>query len=161
MTFHVPRSGTRGPLGEDWVPLVQVLAAMITLAAEHVTLQVYTAFDGDCGPYVQTLHEDDGALHIEAVSNEYLDPEIGPDAINSLLEMGWNPPDEDGLPNFHRFIPSDDVRPGEVAEFLVRTLRDVYLVSPQDRFECAPEALCREVVRGDFGFRPNVGIQFT
>ena len=155
MTFHVPRSGTRGPLGEDWVPLVQVLAAMITLAPEHVTLQVHTEFDCGCGPYVQTLQEDDGALHIEAVSNEFLDPEIGPDAINTLLEMGWNPPDDDGLPNFHRLIPSEDVAPGDVAAFLVRTLRDVYLVTPRDRFECAPEELCRQILSGEYGPRPS------
>ena len=158
MTFHVPRSGTRGPLSEDWVPLVQVLAAMITLAPEQVVLQVHTQFDGDCGPYVQTLQEDDGALHVEAVSNEFLDPEIGPDAINTLLEMGWEPPCEDGLPNFHRFIPSEDVTPGDVAAFLLRTLRDVYLVSPRDRFEFMPDELCRAVLRGDYGFVPSLDI---
>lgn len=153
--MNLPEHGIGRPLGVEWASLVQILAAMITLAPEQVVLQVHTQFDRDCGPYVQTLQEDDGALHIEAVSNEFFDPEIGPDAINTLLEMGWEPPCEDGLPNFFRFIPSEDVAPGEVAAFLVRTLRDVYLVTPRDRFECAPEELCREILSGEYGPRPS------
>ena len=153
--MNLPEHGIGRPLGVEWASLVQILAAMITLAPEQVVLQVHTQFDRDCGPYVQTLQEDDGALHIEAVSNEFLDPEIGPDAINTLLEMGWESPCEDGLPNFFRFIPSEDVAPGEVAAFLVRTLRDVYLVTPRDRFECAPEELCREILSGEYGPRPS------
>lgn len=153
--MNLPEHGIGRPLGVEWASLVQILAAMITLAPEQVVLQVHTQFDRDCGPYVQTLQEDDGALHIEAVSNEFLDPEIGPDAINTLLEMGWEPPCEDGLPNFFRFIPREDVAPGEVAAFLVRTLRDVYLVTPRDRFECAPEELCREILSGEYGPRPS------
>jgi len=42
-------------LGPDWEPLVQVLAAMITLSPEFVVLQAYTPHDHDSGPYVQTL----------------------------------------------------------------------------------------------------------
>lgn len=156
--MNLPEHGTDRPLGVEWTSLVQILAAMITLAPEQVVLQAHTQFDGDCGPYLQTLQEEDGALHIEAVSNEFLDPEIGPDAINTLLEMGWEPPREEGLPNFFRFIHSEDVRPGEVADFLVRTFRDVYLVSPHDRFEFMPDELCRAVVRGDYGFTPRLDI---
>jgi len=155
---NLPEQGTDRPLGVEWTSLVQILAAMITLAPEQVVLQVHTQFDGDCGPYVQTLQEEDGALHIEAVSNEFLDPEIGPDAINTLVEMGWEPPREDGLPNFFRFIHGEEVRPGEVADFLVRTLRDVYLVSPHDRFEFMPDELCRAVLRGDYGVTPRLDI---
>ena len=156
--MNLPEHGTDRPLGGEWTSLVQILAAMITLAPEQVVLQVHTQFDGDCGPYVQTLQEEDGALHIEAVSNEFLDPEIGPDAINTLLEMGWEPPREDGLPNFFRLIHGEDFRPGEVADFLVRTLRDVYLVSPHDRFEFMPDELCHAVLRGDYGFTPRLDI---
>lgn len=156
--MDLPQHGTDRPLGTEWTSLVQILAAMITLAPEQVVLQVHTNYDGACGPYVQTLQEEDGALHIEALSNEFLDPPMGPDAINSLLEMGWEPPCDDGLPNFFRFIHSDDVRPGEVADFLVRTLRDVYLVQSTDRFECMPDELCRAVVRGDYGFKPSIYI---
>ena len=155
----MPEHGTGRPLDDSWSPLVKVLSAMITLAPSHVVLQVYTAYDGDCGPYVQTLQEEDGALHVEAVSNAYVDPPIGPDATNTLLEMGWNPPDDDGLPNFHRLFASGDVRPGEVADFLLRTLRDVYLVTPNDEFECSPHELCEAIVQGECGSAPILGVR--
>ena len=155
--MELPEHGTDRPLEEAWAPLVTVLAAMITLSPVHVTLQVFTDYDGECGPYVQTLHEEDGDLYMEAVSNTYIDPEIGPDATNTLLEMGWNPPDDD-FPNFYRFIPSSEARPGEVADLLLRTLRDVYLVKPTDTFECSPDDLCAAILRGDYGPVSTAGI---
>jgi len=148
------------PLDPIWDPLVETLAAMIILSAEYVVLQVATPHDGTCGPYIQTLQEEDGALTIEAVSNEFIDPPLGPDAINTLREMGWTAPDgEDGLPNFRIFLEADEVEPGQVARFLVATLRDVYLVTPRDSFELAPLELFVQVVDGEFGNRP--GIAFT
>jgi hypothetical protein len=115
---------------------------MITLSSEYVVLQVYTPHDRECGPYVQILQEEDGALHLEAASNQFLDPQIGPDAINTLREMGWDDPEGvDGIPNFKIFLRPDEVSPGEVARFLVATLRDAYLVTPNDSFEFAPPEL--------------------
>lgn len=144
-----------------WNPLVETLAAMITLSSEFVVLQVTTPHDGECGPYVQTLQEDDGALTLEAVSNEYIDPPLGLDAINTLRELGWTAPDgeEEGLPNFRIFLEADEVEPGQVARFLVATLRDVYLVTPKDSFQLEPMELFVQVVEGEFGQRP--GLIFT
>lgn len=142
-----------------WDPLVKTLAAMITLSSEYVVLQVETPYDGHCGPYVQTLQEEDGALTLEAASNEFLDPPLGPDALNTLIELGWSAPgDEEGLPNFSMFLNAEQVDPGSVARFLVLTLRDAYLVSPHDSFEFAPLDLFVDVVHGEFGERP--GLQF-
>lgn len=139
-------------LDPDWDPLVEALAAMITLSSEYVVLQVYTRHDVQCGPYVQTLQEGDGALHLEAASNHFLDSPIGPDAINSLRSMGWIDPDaEDGIPNHHIFLEPDDVSPGTVARFLVKTLRDCYLVTPRDSLEFAPPELLLQLVNGDLG----------
>lgn len=156
----LPEHGTNRPLDDSWTPLVKVLSAMITLAPVHVTLQVFTDFDGECGPYVQTLHEDEGDLYMEAVSNAYLDPEIGPDSVNTLLELGWNPPDDD-FPNFFRYIPSSDVRPGDVADFLLRTLRDAYLVKPTDTFEFSPDDLSAAILRGDYGSVSIAGLRLS
>lgn len=140
-----------------WEPLVQVLAAMIVLSSEFVVLQVYTPDRGDCGPYVQTLQEDEGALTLEAASNEFLNPQIGPDATNTLAELGWSSPDpEDGLPNFTMLVEAEDVDPGRVATFLVKTLRDAYLVSPKDKFQFAPGKLFQEIMRGEFGSSPDL-----
>ena len=134
-----------------WTPLVEALAAMITLSSEYVVLQVYTQQDADCGPYIQTLQED-GALHLEAASNQFLSPKIGPDAINSLRELGWDDPDDDdGIPNFKIFLRSEEASPGVVARFLVVTLRDAYLVTPNDSYEFAPPELFVQIVAGEFG----------
>ena len=139
-------------LEPEWEPLVEALAAMITLSSEYVVLQVYTQHDNQCGPYVQTLQEEEGALHLEAASNEFLDPPMGPDAIKSLQAMGWNDPDpEDEIPNHHIFLEPDEVSPGTVARFLVKTLRDCYLVTPTDTFELAPPELLLQVVTGQVG----------
>jgi hypothetical protein len=139
-------------LEPEWNALVEAFAAMITLSSEYVVLQVYTRHDNQCGPYVQTLQEEDGALHLEAASNQFLDPPIGPDAVNSLRAMGWIDPDpEDGIPNHHIFLEPDDVSPGTVARFLVRTLRDCFLVTPRDSFEFAPPELFLQIVTGEFG----------
>jgi len=139
-------------LEPTWTPLVEALAAMITLSSEYVVLQVYTQHDDDCGPYIQTLQEEDGALHLEAASNQFLSPKIGPDAINSLRELGWDDPDDgDGIPNFKIFLRPEEASPGVVARFLVATLRDAYLVTPNDSFEFAPPELFVEIVAGEFG----------
>jgi len=91
-------------------------------------------------------------MTLEAASNEFLDPQVGPDAINTLLEMGWSPPTkEDGLPNFTVFLEPDRIFPGAVARFLITTLRDAYLVTPQDRFELAPQELFIDIATGAFG----------
>jgi hypothetical protein len=139
-------------LGAEWNALIETLAAMITLSSEYVVLQVYTPHDNACGPYVQTLQEEDGALHLEAASNQFLDPKIGPDAINTLREMGWDEPTNDeGIPNFKIFLRSEEASPGEVARFLVATLRDAYLVTTHDSFEFAPPELFVQIVSGEFG----------
>lgn len=135
-----------------WTPLVEALAAMITLSSEYVVLQVYTPHDVSCGPYVQTLQEEDGALHLEAASNQFLDPKIGPDAINTLRGLGWDDPeDEDGIPNFKIFLDPEQVSPGVIARFLIATLRDAYLVTPNDSFEFAPPELFIQLAAGEFG----------
>ena len=154
----IPEHGTSRPLDDSWTPLVKVLSAMITFAPSHVVLQVHTAYDVGCGPYVQTQQEEDGALHAEAVSNKFADPPIGPDAMNTLREMGWNLPNED-VPNFHRRIEANAVRPEDVASLLLRTLRDAYLITPSNEFECGPHDLCDAIVQGEFGSVPILGLR--
>jgi hypothetical protein len=66
--------------------------------------------------------------------------------------MGWTDPDlNNEIPNHQIFLEPDDVSPGTVARFLVKTLRDCYLVTPRDAFEFAPPELFLQVVAGDFG----------
>ena len=148
---------TRPPLEPAWGSLVQTIAAMITLAPEYVVVQVHTDDGPNGGPYVQTLVEEDGALTIEASSNTFLDTPIDDGAIEILHSLGWNDPDpEFHLPNFHQFLQADDVKPGLIAELLVRTLRDGFAVSEKVSFEMAPHQLFTEIVNGEYGDKPGM-----
>lgn len=142
-----------------WNSLVETVAAMITLAPEYVVLQTYSPEGQELGAYVQTLQEEDGALTLEASSDTYFPGLINPDSLNTLHELGWEDPSEFGLPNYNIFLQSDEVKPGEVAAFLVLTLRDVYGITPSHQFECAPQELFIQIVHGEFGKAP--GLRFS
>ena len=145
------------PLEPAWGSLVRTIAAMITLAPEYVVVQVHTDDGPDGGPYVQTLVEEDGAMTIEASSNTFLDTLIDDRAIEVLHSLGWNDPDpEFQLPNFHQFLQGEDVKPGLIAELLVRTLRDGYGVNQKASFEMAPLQLFTEVINGEYGDKPGM-----
>jgi hypothetical protein len=148
---------TQPPLEPAWASLVETIAAMITLAPEYVVVQVHTDDGPNGGPYVQTLVEEDGALTIEASSNTFLDTPIDDGAIEILHSLGWNDPDpEFHLPNFHQFLQAEDVKPGFIADLLVRTLRDGFAVSQKASFEMAPHQLFAEIVNGEYGDKPGM-----
>ena len=127
---------TGSPLEPIWDSLIRTIAAMVTLAPEYVVVQV---------------HGDDGYLTLEAASNEFLDVPLSVEASSVLIEMGWSSPEPDeGAPNYF-YVIGPESTPGEIADFLVRTLRDVYKVSTSAAFEMAPLELFIEVVDGEFG----------
>ena len=135
----------------DWEPLVKTVSLMIELAPEYVVVQVHGLDGPDGGPYVQTLREADGAMTLEAASNVFLDDQISPDSIEILKEMGWrNPEPEDGLPNFYCTV--DELNTSdETANFLTRTLRDVYGVTTGAVFELAPHEIFMDIIGGRYG----------
>ena len=150
---------TSPSLEADWQPLVSTIAAMVTLAPEHVVVQVHSDDGPNGGPYVQTLCEEDGAMTLEAASNVFLDQKLSHEAIELLQSMGWSEPEPDiGLPNHHCMVSADSAAPGDIAEFLVRTLRDVYGVTTSAVFEMAPYDLFVSVLNGEYGV--ETGMQF-
>jgi len=145
--------------GNEWDSLIKTIAAMVTLAPEYVVVQVHGADGPHGGPYVQTLREDDGYVTLEASSNAFLDRPLNDGAIGNLIEMGWNTPEPDsGMPNFF-CSASLDSTPGEIAEFLVRIMRDVYEVPAEAEFELALLDLFVDIVIGEFG--PPTGMIFV
>jgi len=134
-----------------WGSLVRTIAAMVTLAPEYVVVQVHGADGPNGGPYAQTLREDDGYMTLEASSNAFLDVPLEASAMATLMTMGWDEPrPEDGLPNYIRTV-GPDATPGDIAEFLVVTLRDVYKVPTNAVFELAPLQLFMDVIHGEYG----------
>lgn len=148
---------THSPLKPDWGSLVRTIAAIITLSQEYVVIQVHDEDGPNGGPYVQTLLEEDGAMTIEASSNTFLNTPIDDRAIGVLHLLGWNDPDLAlQHPNFNQLMQGEDVRPGAIAELLVRTLRDGYAVNHKASFEMAPLQLFIDVINGDYGEKPGM-----
>ena len=130
--------------------LVSFVAALVALTDDVVVVNVSSS-DEHPEVYVQLCREDDGALTLEAVSNQFLSRELTPDQISTLHAMGWNDPLDGEMPNFNRFVPARETAPGEIAEFLVRTLINVYGTLPSDRHTFAPFHLASSLLNGAFG----------
>lgn len=130
--------------------LIAFVAAMVALTDDSVVVNV-DATDAHPEVYVQLCREDDGALTLEAISNQFLDRPLTPDQVATLHSLGWEDPREEGLPNFHQFIEQRATAPGAVAEILVRTLQQVYGTEPGDAHQFAPFELASNLLSGAFG----------
>ena len=130
--------------------LIKFVAALIALTDDVVVINVETERYPD-GVYVQLCREDDGALTIEAVSNRYLTPPLTPDEITALHALGWEDPREEDLPNHVRYLEPEQTAPGDVAEFLVRTLQRVYGTKPSDLHQFAPNTVVQSLLKGEHG----------
>ena len=84
-------------------PLVSILTTYIEHKVDHFTLQTYGGQYID-GPYVQALQEHDNILLIEAVSNEFLNPQLDEAGQQTMLFLGWRFFPERYLPNYAQFI---------------------------------------------------------
>jgi hypothetical protein len=122
-------------IAEAWLSITKQLAAFIESANDLLIIQTHSARYEACHPYLQICYEDDGAMTIEAVSNQFLRPKLSIDAQNTMLELGWELSDEPALPNYFRFLHKEDANPEFVAELFTRTLRCAYGITPQDSIE--------------------------
>lgn len=124
-------------LPDYYGPIVDLLKSYIDQRPNHFTLQ---AEGGryQVAPYVQALQEHDNVLLIEAVSNQFLRPEISPDGHSALLFMGWRFYPETYLPNYSQFIDQSIVPSEEIALKMARALYFGYGVDDSFLFEIAP-----------------------
>ena len=118
--------------------LVTVIATYIEHKVDHFTLQTYGGGYTD-GPYVQALQEHDNILLIEASSNEFLDPQLGQQGLQTMLFLGWRFYPEKYLPNYAQFIDQSKQSPREIAEIMVKALHFAYGVDETYTFEIAPQ----------------------
>ena len=117
--------------------LIQVLETYISKGTDHFTLQTYGGNYID-GPYVQALQEHDNVLLIEAISNEYLKPELLEAGQQAMLFMGWRFYPEKYLPNYAQFIDQSKFSPREIAVKMAQALHFAYGVDDSFRFEIMP-----------------------
>lgn len=130
--------------------LVKFIAALAALTDDVVVVNVESDRYPD-GVYVQLCREDDGALTLEAVSSRFLESPLTPDEVSVMESLGWEDPRDDDLPNYTRYLEPRATSPGEVAEFLVKTLHRVYGTKPSDLHQFAPEPLVRSLLKGEHG----------
>ena len=118
--------------------LVTVIATYIEHKVDHFTLQTYGGGYTD-GPYVQALQEHDNILLIEASSNEFLDPQLGQQGLQTMLFLGWRFYPEKYLPNYAQFIDQSKLSAREIAEIMVKALHFAYGVDETYTFEIGPK----------------------
>lgn len=119
--------------------LLGTVAAALTLVTDYFQLDAHTARRSE-GIYVQGEIEDDGTLFVEAPSNEFIRPALPANKVSLLIDLGWQPPNDE-IPNFWRTFPPGQLAPGQVASVLVRTLMQVYGVTADDEFTLSPASL--------------------
>jgi hypothetical protein len=119
-------------------PLVSILSTYIEHKVDHFTLQTYGGQYVD-GPYVQALQEHDNVLLIEAVSNDFLNPQMDESGQQTMLFLGWRFYPERYLPNYAQFIDQSKTSPREIAEIMVRALHFAYGIDETYTFELGPK----------------------
>jgi hypothetical protein len=119
---------------KGWLEITEMFEKAIAVADDLLIIDTETDHYEDCQPYLQICFEDDGAMTIEAVSNQFLKPGLSPDAQNSMAELGWQLSDERS-PNYFQFLLKDDAHPKVIARLFAQTLRIVYGITPADTIE--------------------------
>ena len=117
--------------------IIEILTTYIEHKADHFTLQTYGG-DYINGPYVQALQEHDNILLIEAISNEFLVPELNEHGQQAMVFMGWRFFPERYLPNYAQFIDQSQLSPREIAIKMAQALHFAYGVDDTYTFEIAP-----------------------
>ena len=131
--FEIPSDAVQ--IAEEWLSITKLLAEWIEKADDLLIIQTHSERYTSCHPYLQICYEDDRAMTIEAVSNNFLRPQLPIDAQNTMLELGWELTDEPGLPNYFKFLHEEDASPVQVAELFTLTLRNAYGITLQDAIE--------------------------
>ena len=117
--------------------IIEILTTYIEHKTDHFTLQTYGG-DYINGPYVQALQEHDNVLLIEAISNEFLVPELSEHGQQAMVFMGWRFFPERYLPNYAQFIDQSQLSPREIAIKMAQALHFAYGVDETFSFEIAP-----------------------
>jgi len=127
-----------GPLDTAWALVVRQVAGSLDAMTSFLTVNVSGTTREQCEPYVQASRGDQGIMLLEAVSDNNLNAPLSATARNTLSYLGWCEPDNNDQ---NHYIVLSSHRPAntQVAEFLVRTLLDVYGVNSSCEFEYSTE----------------------
>lgn len=121
-------------LDENWGEIVSYLYWGLDTMELFVTVVASGEIRERCEPYVQAAKIDNNSIVLEAISDNFSDAPLSPLARDVLNELGWTQPNEEN-DNHHILLgpgrPSNDL----IARFMILTLRDVYGVTPENKFD--------------------------
>ena len=129
----VPDNAVKDAKG--WLEITEMFEKAISSADDLLIIDTETDHYEGCQPYLQICFEDDGAMTIEAVSSNFLESGLPPDAQNTLAELGWQFTNEEKSPNYFQFLHTEEADPKIIAELFSRTFRSVYRITPNDTIE--------------------------
>lgn len=136
-------------------PIIDLLKSYIDHRADHFTFQARGG-GYQVAPYVQALQEHDNVLLIEAVSNQFLKPQISPEGHSALMFMGWRFFPESYLPNYAQFIDQSKVSSEEIALKMARALHFGYGVDATYFFQIAPDLEVAKTVTPKLNLISNI-----
>jgi len=137
-------------VGIAWRSLAELLTDLLEEAPEGVTIDVVDDRIGDEGPYTQVIQQEDDMSGewiwlVEASSTDFTSVQTPPDTYTTLRELGYAPPDDEN-PNHHQIVPAASVTLNDLANLMVRTLRDGFSARLTDVFAISPDFVAHEVL---------------
>ena len=134
---------------QSWIDLTEMFSKLVSCTTNTLVIDVESDEWTSCPPYLQLCVEDDDSYTLEAISNRYLDPPISIDGLNTLTEMGWEPPIDNKMPNYHRVVSGSESYTQNIASIIIKTFRDVYLVRNDAKFTIGPVKVIEKMLKAN------------
>jgi hypothetical protein len=145
--FGIPKDAVEQ--AQSWIDLNEMFSELVTCTENTLVIDVESDEWASCPPYIQVCVEDDGSYTLEAISNRFLDPPISVDGLNTLTEMGWEPPIDKKMPNYHRVVSGNAAYSQHIASIIIKTFRDVYLVRNDAKFTIGPVKVIETMLKAN------------
>ncbi|MFZ9693982.1 MAG: hypothetical protein ACO3BI_05415 [Candidatus Nanopelagicales bacterium] len=123
----------------NWMKLEYLLDRLLhasKLLAQHnpdlacATIDIGSTGNDDRFIYIQWEWLSEESVQIEIVGPRHANPQFTPQGISNLRKLGWNPPEQDGIPNFSLTFSGVSTR--DIANFYVKSLKTSLDVFPTD-----------------------------
>jgi hypothetical protein len=127
-----------------WDKLAKYFAQIIKIAKDNLIIDWDTGEVGSGKVYVQ-IRANEHTLVLEAVGNNFANGKLPPDAINSLLELGWVAPEVlDDCPNFSRRFETYELNYEVIGKFVMETFRNGYACTLKQKLSVGPEWVAKK-----------------
>jgi hypothetical protein len=123
----------------NWLKLEYFLDRLLhasKLLAQHesdlacATIDIGSVEEDDRFIYIQWEWMSEDSVQIEIVGPKHANPKFTTEGVKSLLSLGWNLPQPDGIPNFH--LTFSGVTTRDIAAFYVKSFKVGLDIFPTD-----------------------------